>query len=119
MQVGYDGMWCVVFYSILGMGRVCMAWDRYLKGRSLLYLCFVGYFEGLAGGLFSEVVCGAVVGSRRGCWAACLGAVPLHGLSVSLPMRVCWCVCGMQSDDNVVPPQNVLQIVASLVCAWG
>ena len=89
------------------------------KGRSQLYMCFVGYVERLVGGSFSEVVCGAVFGSHRGCWAACLGPVPLQGLSVPLSLRVWWCVCGMQCGFRVVPPQNMLQIAASLVCACG
>ena len=88
-----------------GLGQI-------FNDRSPLYLCVGGYVERPVGGPFSEVLYGVVVGSRRGCFAAGLGAALLQGLSVLVPLCVCRCVCGMQCGGRVGPPHSVLQIAA-------
>jgi len=82
------------------------------KGLCLSYLWFVMWYEHLLGGFVCDVVCGAVLGSCKGGWAACPGAMLLHFRSASLSLCSCRCTCGVQHGGRVAPPLYVLQSAA-------
>ena len=73
MQVGCDGMWCVVFYFVLGMNRVCLAWDRYLSAAVYSIYVLLGTWSVQVVGPLARWCVGPFSGSVRSAGRRVLG----------------------------------------------